>query len=334
MVKLLPRMEARPWKDGKTVTYRYHPPEGPPVNLGTDRDEAIRKVLDMGLQTPDAGTVTWCWRQYQDTQEWRDLTEGTRSDYQKAAKPLLQVFGAMDPADITPTDCRRYLKVHRGKSPVRANREIGLLRNLYVVAIDHGLADRDPTREVKRNAQRSRTRAVEPAELQAYLAWLTKQGGQRLVIAQMAEFCALAGNRRAEFLQLTWPQVDDTEIRIRRAKQRFSKIVIEVIRISPALADLISRIKAMPRAADCLYLFTTRDGNPYLEDSFSSYWHRLMNEALKAGIVKTRFTFHDLRAYYATQHKQRLGRLPDLHANPATTAHIYDRSKRVKREAI
>jgi hypothetical protein len=35
-------MEARPWKDGKTVTYRYHPMEGPPVNLGTDRDAAVR----------------------------------------------------------------------------------------------------------------------------------------------------------------------------------------------------------------------------------------------------------------------------------------------------
>lgn len=41
---LLPRMEARPRKDGK-VTYRYHPIGGKPINLGTDRDEAIRQVL-------------------------------------------------------------------------------------------------------------------------------------------------------------------------------------------------------------------------------------------------------------------------------------------------
>lgn len=32
---LLPRMEARPRKDGK-VTYRYPPVGGKPVNLGTD----------------------------------------------------------------------------------------------------------------------------------------------------------------------------------------------------------------------------------------------------------------------------------------------------------
>lgn len=38
---LLPRMEARVWKDGRTVTYRYHPRGRPPVNLGTDREAAM-----------------------------------------------------------------------------------------------------------------------------------------------------------------------------------------------------------------------------------------------------------------------------------------------------
>ena len=41
---LLPRMEARPRKDG-LVTYRFHPVGAKPINLGTDRHEAIRRVL-------------------------------------------------------------------------------------------------------------------------------------------------------------------------------------------------------------------------------------------------------------------------------------------------
>jgi hypothetical protein len=47
---LLPRMEARPWADGKTITYRYHPIGGKPVNLGTDRAEACRRVLELNGQ--------------------------------------------------------------------------------------------------------------------------------------------------------------------------------------------------------------------------------------------------------------------------------------------
>jgi hypothetical protein len=41
---LLPRMQARPWTDGKTFTYRYHPRKGNPWNLGTDRKAAIERV--------------------------------------------------------------------------------------------------------------------------------------------------------------------------------------------------------------------------------------------------------------------------------------------------
>jgi hypothetical protein len=41
---LLLRMEAIPRKSG--VTYRYHPVGGKPINLGHDKEAAIRKVLD------------------------------------------------------------------------------------------------------------------------------------------------------------------------------------------------------------------------------------------------------------------------------------------------
>jgi hypothetical protein len=57
-------MEARPWKDGKTVTYRYHPLNGKPINLGTDRIEAIRRVLELNGHTELTGTIEQLWEQY------------------------------------------------------------------------------------------------------------------------------------------------------------------------------------------------------------------------------------------------------------------------------
>ena len=51
----------------------------------------------------------------------------------------------------------------------------------------------------------------------------------------MAEFAALTGNRRIEFLELHWPQVIASEVRLIRGKQR-GKQVVEAIGISPALA--------------------------------------------------------------------------------------------------
>jgi hypothetical protein len=52
------------------------------------------------------------------------------------------------------------------------------------------------------------------------------------------------------------------------------------------------------------------------------------------GRVRRAGTFHDLRAYCTTHYKLEHGVLPDLHANPATAARVYDRSKEVKRGAL
>jgi hypothetical protein len=43
-------------------------------------------------------------------------------------------------------------------------------------------------------------------------------------------------------------------------------------------------------------------------------------------------TFHDLRAHFATRHKDQIGHLPDLHASPTTK--VYERSAVSRRNAL
>jgi integrase len=102
-----------------------------------------------------------------------------------------------------------------------------------------------------------------------------------------------------------------------RGKQRNGKEVVEVVAMSPALANLGSRLRARAVDARMGPVFPTqRKNQPYTESGFKSMWNKLMHKALAAGIITQRFTFHDLRAYYATQHKIQRGALPDLHAKP------------------
>lgn len=333
-VGLLPRMEARPHRDGKTVTYRYHVAGGKPINLGTDRIAAIQKVADMLGRSPDAGTLSALWRQYQSSPAWAALSATTQADYSKCSAPLLKVFGACTPDVIRPADVARYLRIERAASPVRANREVAVLSNLLNLAVELGLIDRNPVKEVRRNKESPRTRAVDPAELQAFAAWLAKQGGQRHIIGLMARFAALAGNRRCEFLDLTWPQIGTDHIRIQRHKQRAKREVWERIEITGDLTDLVRELRTLPRAADCLYVFTNQKGNPYTEGAFNSLWHRVRAQAIEQKVIQQTFTFHDLRAFYATQHKERTGQHAELHQNPATTARVYDRRKEIKRRGL
>ena len=82
----------------------------------------------------------------------------------------------------------------------------------------------------------------------------------------------------------------------------------------------MDRLEALrqERGTECLYVFPTRDNNAYSARGFKTLWQRCVTDAIKEKVLsqETRFTFHDLRAYYTTMHKREHGDLPDLHANP------------------
>jgi integrase len=341
-------MEARPRKDGK-VTYRFHPLGGKPMNLGTDKEAAIRKVLDMNRgRASDDGTFRQMWRLYQDTPRWKRLADSTKDFYREcwgrepgAKGPedkgagLAKVWARGIVSAVKPSDVYRYLTVERADAPTVANREVALLSNLFKVAISRGIIDANPCKQVSRNPEEPRERLVEKDELQPFIDWALTQGKSAVVLVSMAEFAALTGNRRIEFRALHWPQVDEELIRLTRAKGRGGKGKRELVAVSEALQAVLDRMKAAPGYSPMGPVFRApRTGNAYTERGFKSGWNRLMVAALKAGAVKERFTFHDLRAHYATYFKLKFGELPEMHADPATTARVYERSREVRRRSL
>lgn len=332
---LLPRMEARPWRDGRTVTYRYHPMGGAPINLGTDRAAAIRRVVDM-LGGPAAGTIRSLWDGYRESPAWAALRERTQRDYLAYSVPLLKVFGGVHAADIVGADIARYLRIERAQAPVRANREISLLGTLIGIAIERGEAAANPCRGglVRRNREVARQTLPQQAQIEALEAHAATLGGRWRVVVLAARFAALTGSRQAEMLGLHWPQWDEKEVRLQRAKQRRGTERRERVESSPALATLRAELQALAADASLGAVFPNRQGNPYTSAGFAAMWGKLMRSAVAAGKVAERFTFHDLRALYASQHKAATGALPDLHASPTTTARVYARSKVATRQAL
>ena len=355
---LLHRMEARVWADGKTISYRYRPMTGKPIPLGTDKMVAIRKVLDL-LGTRDGmGTLAWVWEKYQESPRWLKLSEGTRADYTTAWRQIDPVLGAMQISAIDSTIVARYVHIERAGSPRRADIEKSLLSRLFGHGIKLGVCTVNATIGVEPHGSEPRTEAPDAEILSRFLTWIGKQSPQRRIIGMGAEYASLAGNRKAEFLDLCWTQIARPsvekrreillgqsadalgQIRVKRAKQRGKKRgeVIEVIEITPQLNALIDRLEKLreERGVECLYVFPTRDNTAYTARGFKTLWQRCVLAAIEEEVitVEDRFTFHDLRAYYATVHKAETGALPDLHKNPETTARVYDRNKEVKRRAL
>ncbi len=334
---LLPRMEARPRKDGLT-TYRFHPlnpdgSRGKPVTLGTDKAAALRAVLDLNARASDQGTWGQLWRLYEQTPDFARLADGTRRQYAECWKQLAKVFERGSVAATRPADVARYLRVERAAAPVVANREIAVLSNLANLAVERGDIERNPCKEVRRNKERPRTRLVEADELERFSSWALTQGPSAIVLVSMAQFAALAGSRRAEFLRLTWPQIDGQVVRLMRAKQHDRRQKRELVGLSDSLRAVIDRMR--PDSEPTGWVFRApRTGNPYSEAGFKAMWARLMARAVTDKVIEQRFTFHDLRAHYATYFKLRHGALPDLHASQATTAAVYERSGQARRQAL
>lgn len=332
---LLPRMEAIPGK--KRTLYRYHPVGGKPISLGHDRLQACRQVLDLLGEAPDHGTVKWVWEKYQESKRFTRLAAATQTDYRQCAIPILACFGHRRLAGIDAPMIAYYVREHRKDAEVRANREKSLLSNLFAHGIDLGVCKENPAKHVRPNIEEPKTEAPDRLVLARFLAWVAKQTPQRRIIGLAARYASLAGNRQVEFLDLVWPQIDEAAglIRIKRAKQRGKKRgeVIEEITIEPALAACLAELKAIRPDRECLYVFPTRDNNAYTSRGFKTLWGRVVRAAIEEKIITqaTRFTFHDLRAFYATEHKRITGSLPDMHKNPETTARVYDRNKIVRR---
>lgn len=335
---LLPRMEAIPGK--KRTLYRYHPVGQKPISLGHDRLAAIRQVLDLLGEAPNTGTVKWVWEKYQESKRFKRLAESTQTDYRQCSVEIMKCFGHRRLAGIDATMIAYYVREHRAGAEVRANREKSLLSNLFAHGIDLGVCKENPAKFVRPNIEEPKTEAPDPEVLAKFLAWVDQQTPQRRIIGLAARYASLAGNRQVEFLDLVWPQVDFDAglLRIKRAKQRGKKRgeVVEEISMSPDLRACLEELKTIRPDRECLYVFPTRDNNAYTSRGFKTLWGRVVLAAIEAKVIthETRFTFHDLRAYYATEHKASTGRLPDLHKNPETTARVYDRNKIVKRSSL
>ena len=274
---LLPRMEAIVRKT--FTSYRYHPLQGKPIPLGRDRQSAIRQVLDLEGKSPDAGTLRWVWDKYRVSPRFVRLAPATQSDYAQCWDEIEPVLGKCQIASLRSTDIARYMRVERAAAPSRANHEKALLSDLFFHGIDLGLCADNPARLVRPNVEEPRTQAPEPALLAAFVAWAMQQTPQRRIVTLAARYASLGGSRKAEFLDLAWPQVDREagQIRTKRAKQRGKKRgeVIDVVTISPALGQVLDELATL-RRPDCLYVFPTRDGNAYPERAFKTLWQRLM----------------------------------------------------------
>lgn len=117
-----------------------------------------------------------------------------------------------------------------------------------------------------------------------------------------------------------------------------------MVRVTPLLASLRALTADQRKAfseetgTTVVYLYQLA-GQPWPNPKLrmaKPLWSRSMLDAIKEGVISAqqRFTFHSLRRYYVTMHRDQTGELPDLHADKRITSRVYDATKEIGRKAL
>jgi len=227
--------------------------------------------------------------------------EATQRDYLRYADKVKAVFGSTRLVDVETHHVARYLDEKKAK--VEANRIIAFLSAVYTKAIRWGWCSTNPCRGVQRNPEQKRRRYLEDAEIEK----LRAAAGD--TVRAIMNLALLTGLRKKDVLKIRLADLREDGIFVEQSKTGKR----QVFTWTPALQEAVDRAKALRRRVGSLYLFATRDGQPYTTTGFDSMWQRVVK---KSKLEDARF--HDLRAKAgsdATNATELLG-----HDDPRTTA--------------
>lgn len=242
----------------------------------------------------------------------------TQKDYAWHLQRLRAVFGHMLVTDVKPRHVGRFLDVKEGK--VSRNRSAAVLSAAFTKAVGRWyMCDRNPCIGVERNGTRPRDRYINDDEFEA----VRSIQPPHMQIAM--DLALLTGQRQGDLLNLTWAHVLPHGIYFRQGKTG-KKLIVEM---TPALEAVLLRSRRLDTGMARYHLVRTLDGSPFTSEGFRANWQRYMRIALARGKIRSRFTFHDIRAKCVsdtsniTDAMHRAG-----HTSMQMTRSVYDRNAR------
>ncbi len=243
-------------------------------------------------------------------------SKGTYKNNLREIKNLRDVFGEMNPESITPVHVYAYLDKRGVEAKVSANREKALLSHVFTKAIRWGVLRSNPCFGVKRLTEKPRDRYVEDWEFDAVYEIASP------LIKCLMVLSYLMSRRRVELKNIRLDDLKEDGIYINIAKGNKKLIVAWSIKLKSAVDELLSIRKKIKS----IYLFSNQKGQPYTDDGLSCLWQKTIVKAVKSGVIKERFTFHDIRAKGATDAKDKRHANELLgHTTMAMTERVYIR---------
>ena len=198
--------------------YRYWDLVGKWHLLGPQWDRAAKaKYVEASSEDPLPGTMAELINRTL-AKYGPEKSPRSRADNESEAVNLKGFFGRMQPRAVTPVHVAQYRDARcdkQGKkAPVRANRELSLLSTVFSYGLELGWCTVNPCLGVRRNKERPRTRNVEQAEYDEFLAFARARGTTARMLAATAVLTYLTGQRRQDILALRVSEIREDGIHV------------------------------------------------------------------------------------------------------------------------
>jgi integrase len=273
--------------------YYYHPKDGKRTWLGRTLTEAMTEWAKVAQSPASCNTMSGLFDRYllEVTPTKAPLTQ---RDDARAMIPLRAGMGHLRPHEVDAGTAYDYLN-HRSQqgAPVRANREVAVLRHVMTQAVKWKVVKANPLYRLEMNKEKPRTREILPGEV---LAWYRVAGD---LCGPYTALKLLTGLRKGDMLRLRKSQWGEYKGRLGLLTESSKTKKRLFFLATPALTRAVKRaIERCSNGSD--FIFATRKGKSYAHpeksttSGFDSIWQRRMVAFAAAG--HERFTEHDLRS--------------------------------------
>lgn len=260
--------------------YYFRGKDNKRVTLGRDYAEAMRKYVDLVQPAPTRQRLGDVMDVYL-REKVPAKRERTRADYLDAITRLRPVFGDMWPEDLEPKHVYQYL--HKRDAKVRANREIAVLSNVMQQAVEMGLINLNPCRQVRRNHEPRKGGVASDAQVTAFKPYCPEW------LQAYIDLKMLVGLRQGDMLTLTMFNIRDDGLFCQTSKADKGLLFAW----SPALQSAVNNCKALRRKPSDQRLFAMS------QNTFKAAWQYAMGKAVAGGMV--RFAEKDIRSKVACE---------------------------------
>lgn len=274
--------------DGSSATYYYAWKGGPrlPGQPGDPEFVAAYNAAIAKRKQPLSGTLQSILNGFQESTDWADLADRTRSDYIKLIKVIEQRFGDFPLSGLVDKRARSIFMEWRDERAKASRRQADygwqVLARIISWANGRGLVAGNPCEKGGRVYRGTRAENVwSDADEAAFLASAPAHLHLPLILALWT------GQRQGDLLKLAWTQYDGEKIRLQQGKTG-ARVVI------PCGSPLKASLDVLRKREGLVVL--NSDNEPWTPDGFRSSWRKA---CIAAGV--TGVTFNDLRGTAVTR---------------------------------